>query len=136
MISIDLKSGEETRKEAAFYSKFHELFAGNDFSDLINEMKGRILETMDNYTAGKSNWRFEEVIRLEIAIEEMILGDGIGSFIPTPPEIAKKKAVINPKNDDVFCFLHCVAISKQKKSIHPERITSEIKEEIKKFNTK
>ena len=25
MFSVDLKSGEETRKETAFYSKFHEL---------------------------------------------------------------------------------------------------------------
>ena len=64
MISIDLKSGEETRKEAAFYSKFHEIFAGNDFSEIINEMKGRILETMDNYTAGKSNWRFEKIKKI------------------------------------------------------------------------
>ena len=65
----------------------------------------------------------------------MILGDGIGTFIPTPPEIANKKAVINPKNYDDKCFLHCVAIFQNKKN-HSERYSNDIQEEIKKFNVK
>ena len=136
-ISIDLKTGEETKKEAKFYSNFHEIYAGNDFQKIILEMFGRILENMDNYTAGKSNWRFEKIIELEVAIEEMIHGEGVGNYIPIPPEIANKKAKINPKNDDDKCLLYCIAISrKDKKSVHPERITPQLREEIAKFNIK
>ena len=116
-ISIDLKTGEETKKEAKFYSNFHEIYAGNDFQKIISEMFGRILENMDNYTAGKSNWRFEKIIELEVAIEEMIHGEGVGNYIPIPPEIANKKAKINPKNDDDKCLLYCIAISRKDKKI-------------------
>ena len=47
----------------------------------------------------------KKIIELEIAIEKMIHDDGVGKFIPTPPEIAKKNATINMKNEnDQECF--------------------------------
>ena len=60
MKSVHITTAEETKQEAKFYSNFHEIYEGNDLPQIISEMFGRILENMDNYTAGKSNWRFEK----------------------------------------------------------------------------
>ena len=60
MSSIDISTGEETKKKAKFYSYFYKIYEGSDFQEVISEMKGRVLENMDNYTAEKSNWRFEK----------------------------------------------------------------------------
>ena len=48
-----------------------------------------------------------------------------------------KKAITNPQNDDDdYCFLYCIANSFHEKRIHLERITSQLRDEIKNFNTK
>ena len=135
MKSVDMTTGEETKKEAKFYFNFHEIYKGSDFQEVISEMKGRVLESMDNYTSGKSNWRFEKLIELEIQIEE-IHDDGVGKFIPTPPEIANKNATINMKNENDDCFKWCVTRALFPTKIHPERVTNELKEQATTLNWK
>ena len=58
MKSSDTKSGEEITNVGYFASSYEEIYEGNDNEELINKMIGRIFENMDNYTKGKSNWRF------------------------------------------------------------------------------
>ena len=97
-------------------------------------MKGKILEKMANFTAGISNWRFEKINELELAIEEMIHDDGVGKFIPTPPEIAKKNATINMKSDDNDCFKWRVARAFFPCGNHPERVSNYLREKSKTLN--
>ena len=134
MRSSDLKTGEETKDEAKFYSNFEEIYEGNDISQLIREMFGGVLENMDNFTKGKSNWSFEKIIQLEIQIEEMIHDDGVGKFIPTPEPISKKRATINMKNKDDECFKWCVTRGLFQTKFHPERITAKLIEQSETLN--
>ena len=137
MISSDIKTGEELKNDAKFYSNFQEIYEGNDISQIISEMIGRVLENMDNFTRGKSNWRFQKIIDLEIQIEEMIHDDGIGKFIPTPEPIANKNATINMKNEkDEECLKWCVIRALFPTKHHPERITNQLREQAKTLNWK
>ena len=97
-------------------------------------MKGEILEKMAKYTAGKSNWRLGKINDLELAIEEMIHDDGVGRFILTPPEIAKKNARVNMKSDGDDCFKLCVTRALFSTKIHPERVTNYLIEQSKTLN--
>ena len=59
------------------------------------------------------------------------------SFIPLPKKLANKKAVINPKNEDDFCFAYAIIVALNHKEIdhHPERI-SNLKKLISSYNWK
>ena len=48
------------------------------------------------------------------------------SFIPLPKKLANKKAVINPKSEDDFCFAYAFIVALNHKEIdhHPERISN------------
>ena len=134
MRSADIKTGEEIVDIARFYSNFEQIYEGN--ISPITEMFGRVLENMDNFTKGKSNWRFEKIIDLEIQIEQMIHDDGVGKFIPTPEPIATKGATINMKNENDECFKWCVARAFFPTKHHPERITAALREHAKTLNWK
>ena len=62
------------------------------------------------------------------------------SYFPLPEKLKRKKAIINPKNEDQKCFLWCVAIHELLKENpdkkHPERITNELIRKADSFNTK
>ena len=59
-----------------------------------------------------SGWRFVEFSPLK--------GN---SWIPLPEKIAKKKAIVNMKNEDNECFKWCVTRALNPVKNHPERIT-------------
>ncbi len=51
-----------------------------------------------------------------------------GSYIPLPPNIEKKKAIVNPKNTrDNNCFLYSIAAATVGPDKHAERITESYK---------
>ena len=130
MSSADLKSGEEITDVGFFSSLVEEVYEGTDLEKLLDEMFARILENMANLTKGKSNWRFVQVNRLEIQVDEMSRDDGVGEWIPIPEILEKRKALINPQN--MFCFFKwCVTRAFFKTKIHPERITDKLKRTIK-----
>ena len=127
MSSTDLKSGEEITDLGFFSSLVEEVYEGTDLEKLLDEMFARILKNMANFTKGKSNWRFVQVNKLEIQVDEMSHDDGVGEWIPLPELLEKKKALINPKNKDKECFKWCVARAFFPKKVHPERIGDLIK---------
>ena len=134
MSSTDLKSGEEITDVGFFSSLVEEVYEGTDLKELLDAMFARILENMANFTKGKSNWRFVQVNRLEINVDEMSRDDGVGEWIPLPETLEKKKALINPKNKDDECFKWCVTRAFFECKIHPERITDKLKEQSESFN--
>ena len=50
-----------------------------------------------------SRFRFDEVLFLDVNFHWLNLTRG-SSYLPLPDWIAKKKAIINPQNDDEECF--------------------------------
>ena len=71
---------------------------------------------------------FKRVIRLEIHFVRWNPLKG-SSWLPTPSDLEKKKAVINMKNQDQMCFKWCIGRAKNMVTIHPERITPDLREQ-------
>ena len=104
---IDLKTGEETKTEANFHSEIENNFPATNEKKLLNSMIEEVLENIAKFQRRGSNWRFEEILKLELHLVEFGPLKG-NSWIPLPEKVVKMKAVINMKNEDNECFKWCV----------------------------
>ena len=71
-----------------------------------------------------SNFVFENVDLLSYHIHKTSLKRGT-SYIESPEWILNKRATINPKNGDEYCFAYSIVIAlhHQQMGSHPERIS-------------
>ena len=92
-----------------------------------------MIENLENFNRGGSNWIFEEVVFLEIHFVRWNPLRGSG-WIALPPALQNKKALINMKNEDDMCFKWCITRACNPTSIHPERITPQLREQAEELN--
>ena len=124
-------SGEDELSDPFFPSRQKENL-GNNF-ELAEEMIREMIEAMENYNKRGSNWIFKKVIRLDVNfVRWKPLGGS--AWIPLPAKLAHKKAVINMKNQDDFCFKWCISRAANMVESHPERITPKLREQAEKFD--
>ena len=108
--------------------------------EIVGEMENEMIENLENFNRGGSNWVFEKVIRLEIQFARWnpLRGSSStlrgSSWIALPPALQKKKALINMKNEDDMCFKWCLARACNPVAIHPERITAKLQEQAEELN--
>ena len=80
---------------------------------------------IENPALLNSRFRFDEVVFLDINFHWLNLTRG-SSYLPLPDWIEKKKAIINPQNDDEECFKWAVIAALEWTDIksHPERMSN------------
>ena len=132
MKKIDLKTGEETKVEAAFHSETEINLSGTNEKKLLNVMIGEVLENMAQFQRRGSNWRFEELLKLETHLVHFVPFKG-NSWIPLPEAISAKKAV-NMKNEDDECFKWCVARSLNPVERDSKRVTQKLRKQAEELN--
>ena len=102
-------------------------------------MKDKIINSFENYINNSSQWNFHKSLKIFLNINN-IKKFTASSYIPLPYWLQKKKAIINPKNNDQKCFLWCAGINEILKTTpdleHPERITKILRKKVENFNTK
>ena len=86
-----------------------------------------------NYNQKGSSLIFKQVVSLDIHTVQFDPLRG-SSYIPLPPELTKKKALINLKNEDNQCFKWCIARAMNPKEDHPERIDKALQTQAEKLN--
>src|SRR5271166_2546905 len=125
MERVDMRSGEVITAECPFVSKTEVVLAGTDVNEIYRNASDKILESMANFQSQGSNWRFKNIVKMDIntAIYKPLKGK---SYIPLPAILANKKAIINMKNEDDQCFKWCVSRALNPVDEHPERITKEL----------
>ena len=64
----------------------------------------------------------DELVKMDINIVKTDSLNG-KSYIQIPNWLKNKKALINIKNNDDYCFLYCVLCHLLKPKIHPERVS-------------
>ena len=89
--------------ELAFNSRMTDFFKGSDFGRLIDGMINHMTEQIENPALMNSRFVFDRVLFLDVNFHRLNLNRG-SSYIPLPEFIARKKAVINPQNEDNECF--------------------------------
>jgi len=62
---------------------------------------------LQNFNRRGSGWLVDRILNFSVTLAPYRPMQGL-TFIPTPPEIANKKAIINIKNTDNLCFLYSV----------------------------
>ena len=121
----NFSTGEVIVNKTSFHSKPEVNLEGTDVDDLYNTMVDRVLEAMATFQRDGSNWTFKSIICLEIhtVAYEPLKGN---SYIPLPPKLAQKKAIINMKNEDDKCFTWSVLRALNPREDHAERIDKDL----------
>ena len=94
---------EIDRVDKAFNSRMMEVHQGSDLDGIVNEMIAHMKTQIENPALVNSRFRFNEVLFTDVNFHQLNLTRG-SSHIPLTDWIAKKKAIINPQNDDEECF--------------------------------
>ena len=76
---------------------------GSDLDQIVDEMIAHMKTQIENPALLNSRFRFDEVLFLDINFHQLNLTRG-SSYLPLPDWLARKKAIINPQNDDEECF--------------------------------
>ena len=122
----NFSTGEVIVNKTSFHSKPEVNLEGTDVDDLYNTMVDRVLEAMATFQRDGSNWTFKSIICLEIhtVAYEPLKGN---SYIPLPPKLAQKKAIINMQNEDNKCFTWSVLRALNPRERDNERIDKDLK---------
>ena len=103
LVKTSLATGENIYVTVHFRSRTTMLVESDDLESEIASMMKKIKESMAQYMREGSGWTLSSVEQLQIHLNKFKPLKG-ASFIPTPSALAKKKAIINVKNEDQECF--------------------------------
>ena len=95
------KDGEMV--ELAFNSRMLNVYNLSDMNEIVNAMITHMAQQIENPALSDSKFVFDEVIRMDVDFHRLNLTRG-SSYLHLPDWLAKKKAIINPKNSDLECF--------------------------------
>ena len=88
-------------------------------------MSREAVNEFDTYQGQKSGLVLEVVEQLNVTLFKLDPLNG-SSYLPLPPAIRSKGALINLKNKDNMCFKYAVTRFLYPSSHHPERVTKEL----------
>ena len=102
--------------DLAFNSRMTPVYNLNDMDSIVRSMIEHMAQQVENLALRDSKFIFDMVIRMDINIHRLNLTRG-SSYIPLPEWLAKKEAIINPKNSDTMCFKWAVIAALKWKEI-------------------
>ena len=109
--------------ESAFNSRMTEFHRASDIERLVDIMINHTREQIENPSLINSRFVFEEVLFMDVNFYRLNLTRG-GTHLPLPKFIERRKAIINPQNQDSECFKWAVIASLHNSQIkcNPERV--------------
>ena len=97
-----VKDGVE-QVELAFNSKMLAVYNLSDMGEIASAMIEHMKQQIENPPLRDSKFVFDGVIQMDANFHRLNLTRG-SSYIPLPDWLARKGAIINPKNSDTECF--------------------------------
>ena len=119
----------EFEKDGQLKSAGFSLNAQRYHEEFIPEGIDRLNEKLANYTEKGSEWKIFRILKIFFKITKYVELMGLSghSFIPTPPTLAMKKAIVNVQNlHDNLCFLYSILAIKKYDLITMHRYRPEI----------
>ena len=89
--------------ELAFNSRMMNVYNLNDLNEIVDEMIDNMKFQIENPALLNGRFVFDEVLFTNVDFHQLNLTRG-SSYLPLPGWFVKKKAIINPKNEDKECF--------------------------------
>ena len=114
--------GQE-RVELAFNSLMMNVYRGSDLFMIVNEIIANMRFQIENPALLNSRFVFNEVLHLDANFYQLNLTRG-SSYLPLPDWLVKKKAIINPHNENEECFKWVVIASKNVGMKDPQRVSN------------
>ena len=93
--------------DVVFHSELETMLLQSDFNLQFDKMVDAILQKLKDFVKLGSGWSVLSVERLKLHIAPY-LPISPSNYVTTPTYIAQKKAIVNIKNEDNFCFLWSV----------------------------
>ena len=94
---------EIDRVDKVFNSRMTEVHQGSDLDRIVDGMIAHMKSQVENPTLENSRLRFADVLFLDVNFHRLNPTRG-SSYLPLLDWIAKKKAIINPQNNDEECY--------------------------------
>ncbi|XP_075157947.1 uncharacterized protein LOC142231214 [Haematobia irritans] len=117
--------GEELQMQHMYHvSKMQRLVMSDNIEDFIKRHIEEIKSQMADFQERDSGWTLTRIEKFEININKWSGFCG-SQYIPTPPKLYSKKACINVRNTDEYCFKWSVISAlTSPKPTHPTRTSS------------
>ena len=114
--------GSEEYTDPILRHKQEAVLQKSEIKAALDEAFPRLLETLKKWTQRGSGWAVVQVhsLWLDIARYQPLRG---GSYIPLPPALKNKKAVVNVKNMDDHCLRWALRSALFQAADHPDRPT-------------
>lgn len=130
MSKTNIVTGETTLKLAYFKSFVEIVFQETDREEIYQRGVDKIRESM--FTREGSGWVLHSIEGLDLHTVKYTPLNG-SSYIKLSNNLARKKAIINLKNEDEECFKWCVTRALNPVVNHAERVTKVLREQAKKL---
>ena len=118
-----IKDESQERVELAFNSLMMSVYRGSDFDQIVDRMIAHMKFQIKNPALPNSRFVFNEVLFLDISFHRLNLMRG-SSYLPLPDWLARKKAIINPHNNDEECFKWDVIAAENAEMKDPQRVSN------------
>ena len=89
--------------ELAFNSRMVNVYNLSDMNEIVNEIITHMSGQIENPALSNSRFVLDEVLHMDVNFHRLNLMRG-SSCLPLPEWLARKNAIINPKNADRECF--------------------------------
>ena len=116
------EEGQE-RIELTFNSLMTSVYRGSETDQIVDGMIANIRFQIENPALLNSRLIFNEFLYLDANFHQLNLMRG-SSYLPLPDWLAKKKAIVNPHNDDEECFKWSVITAENVGMKDPQHISN------------
>ena len=114
--------------DLAFNSRMLNVYNMSDMDEIAEQIVNHTLNPIENPALANSKFVFEEVLRMDINFHHFNLTRG-SSYLPLPDKLARKGAIINPKNSDLLCFKWAIIATMKWRELgsNPQRVSKLMK---------
>ena len=118
----DDEEGQE-RVELAFNSLMTSVYRGSEMDQIVDGMIANMKFQVENPVLLNSRFVFNEFLYLDANFHQLNLMRS-SSYLPLPDWLARKKAIVNPHNDDEECFKWSVIAAENVGMKDPQRVSN------------
>ena len=118
----DDEEGQE-KVELAFNSLMTSVYRGSETDQIVDGMIANMKFQTENPALLNSRFVFDEFLYLDANFHQLNLTSG-SSYLPLPDWLARKKAIVNPHNDDEECFKWSVIAAENVRMKDPQRVSN------------
>ena len=120
-----VRDDEESQEkvELAFNSLMKSVYRGSEMDQIVDGMTANMKFQIENPALLNSRNVFNEFLYLDVNVHQLNLTRG-SSYLPLPDWLARKKAIVNPHNNDEERFKWSVTAAEKVGMKDPQRVSN------------